>query len=405
VSKRRTEMWLALIVGGIGLVVAAILGLWAYVSITATPLHLDQATVPSVIDAPPLPRWADAVARARQIVRADLTQQNLPGVSVAVGVGDDLVWAEGFGYANLASRTQVTPRLRFRMGTGSKVLTSAAVGLLLEKDQLKLDDEIQTYVPQFPKKPSPVTLRQLMGHLAGVRNEGGDEEPLTVRCEGTLEGLERFADRSLLSEPGTQYHYSSYGWILVSAAVEAVAHEPFFSFMRTQVFEPLRMTATSAEPQTEPSSERATFYFPRFAADPRYGPQEPRETDYSCFSGSSAFLSTPSELVRFGLAIARGALLRPATVHLLQTSQRTASGQETGYGLGWDIENVPLAGTPTRTVGHDGEIMGGMVSSLLTFPEQGMVVTVMANTSYADTFGIASRVAEAFAGQGKSPAR
>ena len=57
-------------------------------------------------------------------------------------------------------------------------LTSAAVGLLLEKGRLRLDEEIQTYVPEFPKKQWPVTLRQLMGHLAGVRNDGGDEGPL-----------------------------------------------------------------------------------------------------------------------------------------------------------------------------------------------------------------------------------
>ena len=357
-SKRRTETWLALIVGAIGLLVAAVLGLWGYVSITATPLHPDRAKVPSVSDSTPLPKWADAVERARQIVRTDLTEQNLPGVSVAVGVGDDLVWVEGLGWANLESRVPVTPRTRFRMGTGSKVLTSAAVGLLLEKDRLKLDDDIHTYVPQFPKKPWRLTLRQVMGHTAGVRNDGGDEEPLTVRCEGPLEGLERFAERSLLFEPGTQYRYSSYGWILVSAAVESAAQESFFTFMRKQVFEPLRMDATSAEPQMEVSSDRATFYFPKFAGDPRYGPQEPRETDYSCFAGSGAFLTTASDLVRFGLAINRGKLLRPATVQLLQAAQRTAAGQETGRSwLG--NRNRGDVGGQTRTVGHDGEIMGG----------------------------------------------
>jgi hypothetical protein len=67
---------------------------------------------------------------------------------------------------------------------------------------------------------------------------------------------------------------------------------------------------------------QAVFYFPRFAANPRYGPQDPEPADYSCFSGSSAFLSTPSDLVRFATAIDRGKLLQPATVRLLQTSQR-----------------------------------------------------------------------------------
>jgi serine beta-lactamase-like protein LACTB, mitochondrial len=298
----------------------------------------------------------------------------------------------------------VAPAMRFRIGTASTALTSAAVGLLLEEGRLKLDDVIQTYVPAFPEKQWPVTLRQLMGHLAGVRNDAGDEEPLSVHCERTVDGLQRFAERPLLFEPGTQYRYSSYGWILVSAAVEAAADEPFLRFMRKQIFEPLGMDDTRADSARKPIPDRATFYFPRFAADPRYGPQPPRDVDYSCFAGSSALLSTPSDLVRFGIAINSGKLLQPVTVQLLQTPQRLASGQETGYGLGWDLETVALAGEQTRQVGHDGELMDGMVASFMTFPEHGIVVSVTSNISFADTSSLAVRIAQAFAEQGKSPA-
>ena len=130
-----------------------------------------------------------------------------------------------------------------------------------------------------------------------------------------------------------------------------------------------------------------------------------RSIDYSCYAGSSAFLSTPSDLVRFALAINSGKLLQPATVQLLQTSQRLASGQETGYGLGSDLETVPLAGKQTTLIGDDGESLGGMVASLMTFPEHGIVVSVMSNISYADTFGLGLNIAQAFAEQGRSPAR
>ena len=149
-------------------------------------------------------------------------------------------------------------------------------------------------------------------------------------CERPVDGLQHFAERSLLFEPGTQYRYSSYGWILVSAAVEAAADEPFLTFMRKQIFEPLGMDDTRADSATEPIPDRATFYFPRFAADPRYGPDLMREIDYSCYAGASAFLSTPSDLVRFGMAINSGKLLQPATVQLLQTSQRLPSGRGDG---------------------------------------------------------------------------
>src|SRR6185295_20237340 len=98
-----------------------------------------------------------------RIVRAALVDHNLPGLSVAVGVSRDIVWAEGFGWADLENHVPVAPETRFRIGTASKVLTSAAVGLLLEQGRLRLDEDIRTHVPEFPEKPWPITLRQVMG--------------------------------------------------------------------------------------------------------------------------------------------------------------------------------------------------------------------------------------------------
>ena len=258
-SRNRTETWLALIVVGIGLIPVAIVGLWAYMSATATPLHPNPKDAPSVIHSTPPPKWADAVEQGRQIVRLGLTDQNLPGLSVAVGVGGNIVWAEGFGWANLEKRVPVAPETEFRIGTASTAITSAAVGLLLEEGRL------------------------------------GRARP-TIRA----------------------------------------------------------------------------------------GPEP-------------ASFSTPSDLVRFGMAINSGKLLQPATVQLLQTSQRLSSGEETGYGLGWDIENVTLADKHTRWVGHDGTSFGGTLASLMTFPERGIVVAVTSNISYTDTPALALKIAQAFA--------
>ena len=395
--KKRRETWLALILLPIGLIPAALAGLWWYMSATARPLHPDPKKVPAMTQSAPVPRWLAAVDEGRQIVRAAISEQNLPGLSVAVGVGGAIVWAEGFGWADLENRVAMAPDTTFRIGTASTVLTSAAVGLLLEDGRLKLDDEIQTHVPEFPEKEWPVTLRQLMANTAGVRNDGGDEGPLlSMHCERPVEGLQSFNDRPLLFEPGTQYRYSSYGWVLVSAAIEAVAREPFLSFMRTRILDRLQLADTRAE-SAEPIANRATFYFPRFAAAPRYGPDLMRPIDNSCYAGASVFLSTPSDLVRFGMAINTGELLQPATVQLLQTSPRLASGRETGYGLGWDLATVPLSGDEARVAGRDGESLGGMVASLRIFRERGLVVAVSSNISYADTTAVALTIAQAFA--------
>jgi serine beta-lactamase-like protein LACTB len=409
-NRNRPETWAAGVVLTVGGLLAVIVGLPTHMRATATRLHPQPQSAPSVTQSEPSPQWSEAVGRARQIMRAGLAEQNLPGLSVAVGVGGDIVWAEGFGWA---------------------------AGVLLEKDRLKLDEEIQTSVPQFPKKQWPVTLRQLMGHVAGVRTHSGDEGPLfSQRCERPVDALQHFADRELLFEPGTQYRYSKYGWILVSAAVEAAADQPFLTFMREQIFQPLGMDDTGAESATEENPDhvgepaedapfltlfrqvileplgmggtkaksatgetpdRATFYFPRFGADPRHGLHVMRPHNLSCYAGSMAFLSTSSNLVRFGLAINSGTLLQPATVQLLQTSQQLTSGQETGYGLGWDLKTVTLVGEPAQAVGHDGESLGGRVVSLMTFRERGIVVAVMSNISYADTSTLALKVAEAFA--------
>ena len=250
---------------------------------------------------------------------------------MAVGAGGEIVWAEGFGWANLDNRVKVEPDTKFRIGTASTALTSAAAGLLLEQGRLDLDEPIQKHVPEFPEKQWPVTLRQVMGHVAGLPNDGGDESELfSQHCDRPVDALQHFAGRSLRFEPGTQYRYSNYGWIVVSAAIEAAADESFLTFMRKQIFEPLGMNDTEPDLSTEARPDQATPYFPRFAADPRYGPDLMRELDYSCYSGSSIFLSTPSDLVRFAMAINDGKLLKPETVQLLQAPQRTTSGAGDG---------------------------------------------------------------------------
>jgi len=398
VSKRRTEIWLAVIAIPISLLLTFAAGLHLYMTRTATPLHPEPDRIPFRTKSEPEARWAAAVERGRRAMREGLSEQNLPGLSAAVGIGGEVVWAEGAGWADLEKQAAVSPDMRFSIGTASVPLTSAAAGLLLEGNRLKLDDEIQTYVPEFPYKEWPVTLRQLMSGTSGVPNDGGDEGPLfTRRCERPADAFQFLSgyEVRLPFEPGSRYHYSSYGWIAVSAAIEAAAGEPLLPFMRKQIFEPLRMDATTAEWST-PIPAQVTSYFPRYAANPRYGPDVIRTIGFSCYSGSSMFVSTATDLVRFGMAIDSGSLLRPATVQLLHTAQRLSSGEETRHGLGWDLKTVTLGGEETEVIGHDGRVLGGTVGSLIIFPALGMVVAVLSNVSYADTFALALTIAEGF---------
>ena len=113
---------------------------------------------------------------------------------------------------------------------------------------------------------------------------------------------------------------------------------------------------------------------------------------------------SPTDLVRFGMAV-QGKLLKPDTIDILQTPLQLASGEDTQYGLGWMLETIPLAGEPTRVASHASRTLLGGSTSFMTFPERGLVVAVTANTSFADTRSIALKIAQAFAEQGKSPAR
>lgn len=384
-----------------GLVVAGA-GLYTFLMTMEMPLHTSPAAVPSVMRTDTLPEWAGAVEMGRRLARAGLVEQNLPGLSVAVGVDGNIVWAEGFGWADLEKRVPVAPDMRFRIGHASKTITSAAVGLLLEQGRLDLDAEVQAYVPTFPGKAWPVTLRQLMGHVAGVRHYGSKADYMpSAHCQRASEGLAMFADDPLRFQPETQYGYSTFGWILVSAAVEAAANEPFFSFVRNRIFQPLGMRATTTDSVTEPIPDRVVFYDPRLSGDPAYGPEVSAAVDYSCFAGAGAFLSTPSDLVRFGIALTSGTLLKPATVRLLQTPQQLLSGAETEYGLGWMLETFPLAGEPTRLAGHASRTLLGSSTSFMTFPERRVVVSVTSNTSDASLRPLALNIAQVFAERGR----
>lgn len=427
-AKRRTSRWLWLILMPV-LPIVLIPVLWVIVSLTARPLYPNAESVPSVVASAPANQWTEAVEQGRRMVRRSVAEQNLPGLSVAVGVDGEIVWAEGFGFADLKSSETVTPNHRFRIGTASAALASAAAGVLIEDGRLRLDDEIQKTVRAFPKKQWPVTLRALMANTAGISDEGDGAPLFTKHCEQPSDAVSYFGGESLLFEPGTQYSPSIHGWILMSSAIETAAGQPFYSFVRERVFGPAGMQDTVADPSVmepgedfplvnivreliydpesirrrnetapkHPARNRVTSYATRFASDPNYGMHVLRPLDYSCYAGAGAFLSTPSDLVRFRMALDGGKLLRQETVEMLQTPQRLASGNETGFGLGWQVST---GSSGKRTARRDGDILGGRVATLLTFPDDKITVAVISNISFADTPAVAETVAEIFGAGG-----
>jgi CubicO group peptidase (beta-lactamase class C family) len=284
-ARNRLTTWAArtAIAGG-----AAAAGFAAFLlhgAVVTAPLFAQSQEVPSVVAPAQPPQHAAAVERARQLVRAAMVEQNLPGMSVAVGIGSPsvasakegtVVWAEAFGWRDVVTRAPVTPDTRFNIGTASSAVSAAVAPL-------------------------------------GLTNTG--TEPVANWSP------------SHLGEPEDDF--------------------PPFTLIRHVIFRPLGLA-----PDQPLAGNRATFYVPKSDDNPLRGRREMYMRDMECCPNRMAFYSTPSDLVRFGLA--------------------------------------------TNAASVDGALAGGTVMSL-TRRDSGIVVAVTSNMAYANTSSLAQQIGAAFA--------
>ncbi len=348
-----------------------------------------------------LQRYSAAAATAGEQLAALRTRLKAPGLSVAVAIDGKLVWAEAVGFSDLAQRIPFLRTTALRIGSTSKALTSVALGKVVEAGQLDLDAPIQRYVPSFPKKSYKITTRQLAGHQAGIRHydRASGEYWNREQFESVVAPLKVFQEDPLLFEPGTDYSYSTYGFTLLSAAVEAAAAKDFLSFIHDAVFVPVGMPHTGPDlgTQTPPA---VSLYF---AHSPWTGAIEkaPKVDNSNKWAGGG-FVSTSTDLVRLGTALLEGTILKPETVTLLTTPQPLRSGEvdSEGYAMGWrsDEGKLPESGRSVRRIHHGGVAMGA-TSFLVLLPDQRLVMALNSNlhtTDFADFASQAMRLAEIF---------
>ena len=339
----------------------------------------------AVAPAPPARR---AIATVQALIDAEMARTLAPGVSIAVSRGGRLVFSEAIGCADLELDAPVSKTTRMRIGSVSKPLTAAALGLLVQQGRLDLDAPVQRYVPDFPQKDWPITTRQLAGHLAGIRHyKPGEFESRTPY--GTVrEALVVFEKDALLFEPGTKFSYSSYGWNLLSAVLEGASGEKFLDLMQKSVFGPAGMTHTGPDDVAMIVPGRAHFY----TRDPETGAVvNAGFVDNSVKWAGGGFVSTAEDLVRFGNALLEGRLLKPETLRLLWTSQKTADGKDTEYGMGWTVDKDARG---RRRVRHSGGAQGG-TANLVIYPDDNLVVAMIVNSDESFT-GKAPHIAEVF---------
>ena len=392
--KRRSAEGILAVLFGVAIVVVG--GAVLYF-VSTMSVHPDRAAVPSTT-AVADDRYSGAIDESKRLARALVVEDNLPGLSVAVARDGQILWAEAVGWADVESRIPVTARTRFRLGSVSKTLTAAAALLLHDRGRVDLDAPVQTYVPAYPQKQWPLTMRQLMGDIAGVHVIRGDNNDRLPRdgCATVDDAVRVFAAEPLLFEPGTKYRFSTNGWILVSAVVEGAARQPFPTFMRQELFDPVGMERTVIEGDME-VPDTSSFYFPRAAERTQLGVQKAPRRDNSCLFGGGAYLSTPLDLARFGSAMLKPGLLKADSIALLHTPLHLTSGASTDFALGWKVERAQVAGLSTPMVAHRATPTGG-TAALLLFPDHRLVVAAVSNVTNAvgvTPFGV--KVAEAFA--------
>ncbi len=320
----------------------------------------------------------EAIAASRAAFEAYIESSSTPGVSVAVVLEDDLVWAEGFGLADVEQGVPVTPKTLFRAWSVSKPLTAAAVGLLHERGRLDLDAPVQRYVPGFPDKGKPITPRQLGGHRAGIPHYGPGDLANYTPYGSVLEALDKFKDRPLLFDPGTDFEYSTFGYTLLGAVIESAAETPYLDFMQAEVFGPLGMRDTRPDRYREVIPGRTRFYEVSETGDLTNAPF----TDNSDLWPGGGFLSTPTDLVLFGAGLLRGDLMKPSTVDLLFTPMGIVEEFGMGYALGWYVLEPDEAGGG-RILMHSGGHYGG-AALLVIWEEPLVILAIMANATMTD---------------------
>lgn len=312
--------------------------------------------------------------QAIELTNDFIAKNKIPGLAITVSVKGKNVFSKGFGYGNLESQSKVNPATtKFRIGSISKPVSADALIQLWDENKLQLDSSIQFYLPDFPKKQAKITSRMVAGHLAGIRHYNGNEFLSAKHYDNIDDALEIFENDPLISYPGEEYHYSSYGWNLLSRIVEKASGEEFLSYMQHHVFDPLKMHNTTADHTDSIITNRTGFYQRTKDNKIINGPF----VDNSIKWAGGGFLSTSEDIMRFAKAHSKVEYLNQKQIDELTRPQQTLDGTKTEYGIGW------ASGTDRQGhyfYGHSGGSIGA-TTHMIIYPKEEICVVVLTNLS------------------------
>lgn len=312
------------------------------------------------------PAWAAQAAAAIERLQQ---RDHVPGLSCAIGVGAAIPFQRGFGRSDVENDVPATADTVYRLASMSKPITAVLAMLCVQAGSLDLDRDVHEFVPGWPEKAWPVTTRLLLGNLGGVRHYRPGEAESTFHYTTQTEALGRFAADPLLHQPGTAYHYSTYGFALAASAIEQATKLPFPQLVHDRIAVPSGATTLQDDDPRRIVRGRAQGYV---VVDGELRNSELMDSSYK-LGGGGLCCSAP-DYVRFVQALLGDRLVSPASRQVLWTEQKLTDGTPTGYGLGFRV--CTLDGRPA--IAH-----GGAQSRVSTFflcqPDTKVIVVLLCN--------------------------
>ena len=331
----------------------------------------------------------DKQAQIENAIAKFMSANSVPGVSVAVVENGENEWSQGYGMSDLENFVPATSRTLYRLASISKPLTATAAMQLWERGKLDLDAPVQKYCPAFPQKEWPITTRQLLGHLAGIRHYRSDsQDDLEVGNtkhfnDGIEAGLKFFANDPLVAKPGTKFSYSTQGFTVAGCAIEGASGEKYVDFVRKNIFTPAGMNSTVADDRFAVILSRTRFYHKDESG--RVLNADFLDSSYKIPGGG--WLSSAEDMARFEVAVLSDKLIHRATRDVMWTPLKTADGSKNDYALGWGTgKDLGIV-----DVGHGGGQQGTSTFIMLV-PERRVGVVVLTNMDGVDASSLATEL-------------
>ncbi len=299
------------------------------------------------------------------------------GASGSYSVNGEITWENATGYADKDEKQEFTLDTEIRTASIAKSMTAIAVMQLVEQGLINIDLPIDTYIPEFTQKgKTKITTKHILSHTSGIGAYKNDREAENkISYESLLDAYDVFKDRKLRFEPGTEFYYTSYGYVVLGILIEKVSGLSFETYIQKHIWDKVEMTKTGIE-KPEIKRENATTLYHR---DRKGKIKEAKINNLSNRTPAGGFYSTVNDLVKFGNALINNTLVTSDTYKLM-VQHHSLEKINNGYGFGFYLYGGEKK--ESGIIGHNGA-QRGTSTQLFVIPSLKTVIAVVANTSGA----------------------